>query len=243
MKKILILALALVMGVLAVTAIGGQPARAETEDEVKSETVLRAGAVGRVTVEPDIAYLTAGASVERDKAADAMADVSAILDDVLAAIKDAGIADDDIKTQSVGVEAVYDYSRSTPRMTGYLARNSLAITIRDLDSVGALLDAVIEAGANDVGSLVFDKENKNEAYDEALRLAVARAAEKAEVLLAAAGLEGELVLKSMEEVTYGTYAADTVQAPMPEMKGAGIMVIPGTIEISAGVTAEYSVQR
>ena len=239
MKKIITIALALVLGFLAVTLIGGQAAEAETNDDSKDGTVFRTGAVGLVTVDPDIAYLTVGASSERDNAADAMEDVNLIMDDVLAAVKAAGVADEDIKTQHIGVDVIYDYSRSTRMLQGYMARNSLTVTIRNLDDVAVIYDAVIEAGANDVGSLAFDKENKDEAYDEALALAVARATEKVDVLAAAAGIDSELIPQTFEEVSYQTYAGNVRQMDMAVEEASGVNVIPGTLEIVASVAVEF----
>ena len=110
MKKFLIIAMALVMGFLVVTMIGGVPAQAETDETPKKGISFLANGTGKVSIDPDIAYLTVGVTVERDKAADAMADNNELMAAVLEAIKATGLAEEDIKTSRLNLEVVYDLS-------------------------------------------------------------------------------------------------------------------------------------
>lgn len=243
-KNFLVIALALVVGFMAVTALGGQTADAETETETEADKGVRfrTAATGRVFVDPDIAYLTVGVSSEKETASEAMAEVNTTMEALLAAVKETGIADKDIKTANISIEMNYDYSGPRRVLLGYIARNSLSITIRDLDAVAKVLDATIAAGANDVGNLWFDKEDKQEAYDEALGLAVKRATDKINVLHAASGVGGTLTPVSFDELGVQMYAQNARQMDMAvaeEAAAAGVTVIPGTIEVVAQVSVEF----
>lgn len=238
MKKFLIIALALVMGFLAVTLIGGTPTQAETEEESKKGVSFLSNATGKVSVDPDIAYLTVGVTVERDKAADAMTDNNELMTAVLAAIKEAEIAEEDIKTSRINLDIVYDYTGSTRELKGYVAQNSLALTLRDLEKVATIIDVAVSAGATDISGLQFDKEDRDEAYDQALALAVERATAKVNVLAKAAGVESDLFPKTISEGGVQIYRPEMRDMAMDE--AAGVPLVPGQIEIVASVSVEFS---
>jgi len=239
MKKFLIIAMALVMGFLAVTMIGGVPAQAETDEAPKKGISFLANGTGKVSIDPDIAYLTVGVTVERDKAADAMADNNELMAAVLEAIKATGLAEEDIKTSRLNLEVVYDYSGSNRVLKGYAARNSLALTIRDLEKIADVIDATVEAGATDISNLYFDKENRDEAYDQALALAVERATTKVNVLAKAAGVDAELFPRTISEGGVQIYYPAARDMAMEEA-AAGVPIVPGQIEITANVSVEFS---
>ncbi|MGI6545918.1 MAG: SIMPL domain-containing protein [Fastidiosipilaceae bacterium] len=204
---------------------------------------LHAEAQAKVTVEPDIAYLTLGATTMDEKASDAARQNAIIMEAILAAVKQAGVDEADIRTQRYNVEMDYDYSGLTPTLKGYNVSNSLNITIHDLAIVGDVLDAATKSGANEVTSLVFDKEDKSVAYDEALTLATKRAMEKVDVIAAAAGMKGKPVPKEITEVNYQTYPLEGVyqESRVAEMEGdARIPIVPGDLEISANVNVEFA---
>ncbi len=239
MKKFLIIALSLVMGFMAVTMVGGVPAMAETDETSKKGISFLANGTGKVSIDPDIAYFTVGVTVERDKAADAMADNNELMAAVLEAIKATGLAEDDIKTSTINLEVVYDYSGSTRVLKGYAARNSLALTIRDLEKIAEVIDATVEAGATDISSLYFDKEDRDEAYDQALALAVERATAKVKVLAKAAGVDAELSPRTISEGGVQIYYPAAREMSM-DGASAGVPIVPGQIEITANVSVEFS---
>ncbi len=223
----------------------GAPVSSFETAEVKGAR-LHAGAQAKVTVEPDIAYLTLGATTSNVKASDAAQENAVIMEDILAAVKQAGVDEADIRTQRYNVEMDYDYGGLTPTLKGYIVSNSLNITIYDLTIVGDVLDAATRSGANEITSLVFDKEDKSAAYDEALTLATKRAMEKVDVIAAAAGMKGKPVPKEITEVSYQTYPLEGVYqesrvAAMDD--GARIPIVPGNLEISANVNVEFSLEE
>lgn len=242
MKKFLIIALVAIVGFTAFSLFGGASAKAESSTPADDVVLFATAGTGRVSVDPDIAYLNIGVATENESAKEAMAENNETMAAVLAAIREAGITDRDIQTSHISIDVLYDYSRDTAVMRGYMATNSVAVTVRDLDLVATLLDVSVAAGANEVNSISFDKEDKTDAYNDALAQAVARAKAKGDVLHAASGVEGTLVatkfVEAGAETPYQGYR-DQVKAA----DGDYAQIMPGQIEISASVSVEYRVVK
>ena len=84
---------------------------------------------------------------------------------------------------------VYDYTDSTPVVTGYEVSNTVTVVVRDLAQLPSLLDAAVEAGANNVYSLGFQSSQQAAAYDQALKAAAQDALRKASLIAQAIGKE------------------------------------------------------
>lgn len=70
---------------------------------------------------------------------------------VLEELKAAGVDVKDIATQAINVGPFYDYaSEGGQTLIGYRASQTLTVTLRDLATAGATLDAVVKAGGNAV---------------------------------------------------------------------------------------------
>lgn len=132
-----------------------------------------------VSVAPDIATIGAGVNTEALTATEALRQNSADMARVVARIKALGVAEQDIQTTGINLNARYDYDQASQRpvFRGYQASNRVSVILRKLDNAGRVLDALVEAGANDLSGPSFSIEN-DAAAKEAARL---RAIEKAQV--------------------------------------------------------------
>ena len=124
---------------------------------------------GEVKAKPDIATTNVGVEVTAPTVVDAMAEANTKMADVLAAVKKLGIADRDIQTSnfSINFERQSGSTLQSPtngsatassdsqRSGVYRVSNMVQITIRNLDQVGSVLDAVVKAGANNVWGVNF----------------------------------------------------------------------------------------
>ena len=109
---------------------------------IQPETTITLNGKGSVERAPDIAMITVGVSVEAPTASAAMADQTAKMNGVFNAVKAAGIADRDMQTSNLSLNAVYDYPpNQQPKMRGYNASNQITIKVRDLKNLGRTLDA------------------------------------------------------------------------------------------------------
>lgn len=178
---------------LTATTLALAPMAALAEDDPALITVTGEGVV---QVVPDLATIPIGVTTEGASAADAMAANSAALQAVLDRLAAAGIAAKDVQTSNLSLNPnwVQNADGSAPRISGYVANNTLTVQVRDLAALGTVLDAVITDGANTLNGISFGLQDPRPALDDARRKAVADARAKAEVLAGAAGVTlGRLV--------------------------------------------------
>src|SRR6188472_30903 len=145
------------MGLLAVGALAGvlaaviagpalQPARASDSTDDPQHTISVEG-TGTVKAKPDVADVSVGVAIQRDRAGDASIEAANEMAKVIQSLLDSGIAEDDIQTTQLSLEPVYDYDSDPATIVGYQATNIVSVTIRDLETVGSTIDAAVDAGA------------------------------------------------------------------------------------------------
>ncbi len=174
--------------VLAVmTALVATPALA---DDHADRTITVSG-TGEAAAPPDTASISVGVVTEASEAGAAVTENNAKVETLLKAVRDAGIAERDMQTQSFNVSPRYGRPQpgGTPRIDGYRAANTVAVRVRDLDALGRILDAMIRAGANQMNGVRFFIDKEEELLDEARRRAVADARRKAEIYTRSAGVK------------------------------------------------------
>jgi uncharacterized protein YggE len=173
----------MVMAILMVLAIGsGLPASAQGRLTVQG--------VGQVTAVPDVARLSIGVAREAETAGEALAAVSDATAAILTRVARAGVAERDVQTGELSVQPRRSSRQddAPPGIEGYVARNVLTLSIRDLDGLGPLIDASVAEGANQMSGLSFGLADPSDARDEARRRAVRDAMDRAAVLAETAGL-------------------------------------------------------
>ena len=97
---------------------------------------------------PDRAQLSFGVSSDAKTASAALRANAAEMTKVIAAIKGQGIAAADIRTELVSLSP--RYTQNGEGIVGYTATNSVGVTLRNLDKTGGVIDAAVDAGANQV---------------------------------------------------------------------------------------------
>lgn len=138
---------------------------------------------GKVMAAPDVAKLSFGASTGRVPTAEAALDTLAKdMNAVIAALKELGVDDKDIATQSLYLNPAYDWNDGTQIPRGFEASQQLTVTIRDLGSIGDALTAATRAGANQIGGVQMTIDNPEELRAQARAAAIENAKEKAEKL-------------------------------------------------------------
>jgi len=158
--------------------------------------VVARGAVSRV---PDVAVISAGVVTQARDARTAMVNNATAMTQVLSALRKAGVAERDIATAQIGLSPQYRYADNQPPIvTGYQANNSVTVRFRDIAKSGAVLDALVAAGANQINgpNLVIDKPEA--ALDEARTEAVQAARSRAELYARAAGLSVKRIVAITE---------------------------------------------
>ena len=166
-------------------------------------TRLDISADGQVTRTPDIATVTAGVVTQAGTAASAMADNAKRMAGVVAALKRTGVADKDIRTASLSLQPQYRYADGqAPSITGYQASNQVSVVFRDIGRAGAILDALVGQGVNQISGPDFALEHPDAALDEARGLAMQKARARAEVYAKAAGMSVRKIVAINESGGY-----------------------------------------
>ena len=157
--------------------------------EMKMPRVISLTGHGESRMAPDMAVVSAGVASEAATAAEALKANTEAMNKVMAALKSAGIAERDIQTSNFSVQPRYDYgNNSQPRLTGYVVSNTVTVSVRKMDSLGALLDQLVQSGSNQINGVSFDVTDPQAALDEARKLALADATRKAKLYAEAAGV-------------------------------------------------------
>ena len=246
-KKLLTALLAAAMLALCFASL------AATATVVPTVTV---NATAELEVEPDIAYVSLGVSTTETTAEAAKRNNTAVMNRVLAAVKGEGVAEKDMDT-SLYMSTNYRWTDDNERIiTGYTVDNSLTITVRNVDEVGDIVDAAMNAGANEFNSVRFDLDDDEAYYLEALAAATKKAQKRASTMVMAAGGKlGAVASMSMGNVRFDPIyeypeedaVADTdTEAGMPTGSGSnsasiGSTIQAGTITVSATVTIAYRI--
>lgn len=141
--------------------------------------------------EPDVAVLTLGVEAEAESVGKARSQAAEAMDAVLDALKEGGVADEDIQTTRFSVQPRYDFTGRRQVLRGFAVNNIVTAKIRSIDDTGGLIDAALGAGGDlaRIENLRFTIDDPSELEDEARQEAVAEARHKAEALAQAAGVE------------------------------------------------------
>lgn len=257
MKRSLVVALAAVLAGLGTMA---QPFAASAQEGAgmrgpggpgrQGPPTLAVTGRGQVSASPDVAVVSVGALQQAKDAQAAQDAVNRIVQGALERIKAVGIEEAHIQTAGVSLYPVYSEHRprpmmqdgepEEPRITGYRASNTLQIQVHDLSKVGDVIDAAIEAGANQLHGLSYELREDGEAKRAALRQAVEKARSEAEAVADALGLQ----LRGVERVEVGDIG---FRPPVPMMGRAMAMEAamvstptePGQVRVDATVTVMY----
>ena len=142
----------LLAGVLAAFCATTAPALLAAQELTQSRQIIVNGE-GEVTAAPDMATITLGVTHRADEAKAAMDTTSDNVTAILERLAALGVAESDMQTRNLTLNPVWSDNGRTDLeqnvITGFVASNTIYVRVRDLESLGPLLDAVIEDGAND----------------------------------------------------------------------------------------------
>lgn len=193
---------------------------------------------GIAATAPDVARINLGVESRAATAQDAVSTTNKKQGAVIEALKGKGIEAKDIQTTNFSV-----FAESKPNGEGpssYRASNTVQVIVRKIDQVGAVLDAAVSAGANQVYGISFGLSDPESLLAEARAKAVANAKSKAEAIAKAAGVRLIKVVNISENfggspLPRGGFAA-------PEARANSAPIEAGETQVSAQVTIAYSIE-
>lgn len=200
-----------------------------------------------VDAKPDIVDISAGVTSQAQTAVEAMRINAREMTAVIDRIKALGIDSDDIQTSGINLGAQYDYDQATRRQVfrGYQASNRVSVTLRDVKRAGEVLDALVAAGATDIGGPSFSLDDDTQARAQARKAAFAKAQARAEEYARWSGFTGVRLLEVSESIVNNrpiAYAeADSRQAI--KVSAAPTPVEPGLVGTMVSLTVKYEMTR
>jgi uncharacterized protein YggE len=240
---------ALAIAAVAVAGAFGAPARvANAQDmpavsQVLPRTITVVGE-GRVRVDPDIARINIGVEVMRPTVREASDANQELVDSVLGALTDAGIPEEDLQTSGYSVYAErYGPNGPLPEdQTNYRVTNTVNVTVRDLETVGEVIDAAIEAGANNIYGIEFAVDDTTSYNSEARAAAVEDARARAAELAELTGVElGGVV--SVSEVIGTVSPFNNFRADALAMGSGGTSIQPGQVSMTMQLQIVFEIAQ
>lgn len=200
---------------------------------------------GTVYLTPDIAYIYIGVNSEDAAIASAVSKNNTQTTALVEALKNAGVAEVDIQTSNFSVYTTSTYDNLTGQATGskYVVDNTVYVTVRDLTTLGSLLNTAVSAGANNINSITFDVADKTAAMAQARQKAMANASSLASELAQTAGLQ----LAEIQNVSYSDNSPTPYSYGMGGGGGAAapnasVPIQPGLTQISVTVSVTYAIK-
>lgn len=189
---------------------------------------------------PDMADISAGVTSDAPTAAAALAANSAAMNRVFAALDRAGIARKNVQTSSFNVSPVYaSRTPSEPqRLTGYRVSNEVHVILDDVAKVGATLDALVAAGANQMNGLNFSIKDPAPLLARARADAVADAKLRAQQYAQAAGV----TLGPIRSISENGGEPPRPMYRVMAMAAAPAPIAAGEESINVGVTIVWEIQ-
>jgi uncharacterized protein len=172
-------------------ALGGVPP-ALALDSASNDRWVELSGEGSISAAPDFARVTLGVTTTGKTAGEAMTANAKAANAIVSLIKAEGVAPADIQTSEVSISPIFSRpsqsQETAPTITGYSVSNNVAVLVRELPRLGALLDKAIGAGANSITGISFGHNNLSDLLDKARPLAVADARRKAQIYASAGGV-------------------------------------------------------
>lgn len=200
-------------------------AQSTPEPEAAIRTIAVAGE-GIVKLDPDTADVSLTVQSISKSLKSAQDNVTEDLASVTEVLTGAGVAADDIVTASYDIhpQNEYDDNGNFKGISGYTVSATLTVTIRDITTVGSILDAAVTGGATGVNGISFYTADPSAPAAQARDLAIADARTKADQMATSAGVQ----------IT-GVYSITESSAPPPqpyEYEAADAAVASGSAEAS-----------
>lgn len=209
--------------------------------QLRSVSVSGSGSVNGV---PDQAVIVLGVRTEDENAAQALTLNNTQMQALITALRAAGVAQADIRTLTVQLQPRYQppptsRAEDLPTVDGFIAINTVEVTVRDLDTLGELLDSAIAAGGNQIEGIRFEFADPAALLDQARQAAMEDAQHKAEQLSQLAGARLGVVLTISESsVTPFSFKRELAQSDV----GGQVPISPGTQAVQVDIQVIWELQ-
>ncbi len=234
--------IAILIAAIALSACGPTTVVANPAPPQRTLDVM---GTGMVYMTPDVAYINIGVHTEKETATDAVAENNTQTQQVIEAIKAAGVSDKDIKTSNFSIYPNNQYDPQTSQKIGttYVVDNTVNVTVRQLSQLGDMLDAAVKSGANSVNSVQFDVLDKSSALQQARSQAVKDAQTQAQQLAGESGV----TLGDIQTISF----VNSIPTPIMDTFGKGgsaalaapsVPIQSGQMVLTVSVSMTYAIK-
>ncbi len=240
-RKTLTTGAGVLLALLALLSLAGGPAFAAPAQQLGPVNSITVSGTGKASGTPDVAYINLGVDNVAANVAQAVAEANRDMAAIIAAVRAAGVAAEDIQTQSFNVWPEDRYDPQTGAPTGeraYRVQNALSVTVRDIEKVSSVIDAALQAGADSVNGLSFGIADTTELEAQARLKAVEDARQRGAELAKAFGVTlGAPIIISE---SFGGGAPPMVYA-QAGLGGGGPQITPGQLSVSVQLTVTFAI--
>ncbi|OGD83897.1 hypothetical protein A2572_03000 [Candidatus Collierbacteria bacterium RIFOXYD1_FULL_40_9] len=193
-----------------------------------------------------IAKFSAGMSAVNGDREAAVKEVNTKIEAITKVVKEFGIKDEDIITQSMSIyqmqDMVYEDGRQRQKPGQWSVSNNIEVTLRDIDRANTLADLLSKSGATNVWGPNFQLDRSNKSADALTEAAVADAKTKAEAMAKSAGATLGRVMSVTESMTSGGIVYPMAMRDGIGGGGGGASLEPGTSNVSKSVTVIWELK-
>lgn len=197
---------------LALVALMATPFMAAADEPTEIIRTISTSGEGVVKVEPDAASFSVGIEARNEELELAQEEATNETNAIMEMLRGEGLEDKDIVTSGYQVEPVEkrDRNGNFVEIESYVVRVAITITVNDIEAVGGLLDQTVSLGADYVSRINFFVSDPDPYIQEARKLAIADARQKAE----------DYALGSNSDLT-GLYTLYESSSPSPTARDSG----------------------
>ena len=217
----------------------------EVINRQKTEKTVRVSGTGIVAGDPDVVVLSIGVSVERDSVKQARTEAAEAMGALIESLKGNGLVDTDIQTQHFSIHQRYDYVKGKREFRGYNVTNTVSAKIRDLDTVGNVIDDAAEAGGDlvQINSIQFTIDDSTKLKMQARVAAMQNAQAKAHTLATEGGVTlGKPISISESGDFYAPYPVNLEFAFADDAAAAETPIQSGQLQITVTVNVVYEIE-
>jgi uncharacterized protein len=198
-----------------------------------------------VSASPDLVNLSASVITLSPTAGEALNQNAERMARVIAAIEGQGIAQEDITTSAISLSPQYEWNQTTQRQIfrGYQVNSTVQIKLHELPRTGRVLDAMVTAGADEIGSITWSVEDPAAAQQQAREAAFATARQRALGYAQAAGY-ADVRLLEVSEGSPGWGGPQPLMADAAvETRNLTMPIRPGQVQTGVTISVKYEMTR
>lgn len=228
---------------LGLAGMGILQAQEHNHGVVMEKSTIVVTGEAEIKAKPDIARINVGVLATAPTAVQAMSENSQKMNALFDVLKANGVAEKDIRTSNLSVSPQYSQPQPgmprggefIPRIVGYNVTNTVSVTVRKIETLGSMLDLLLQNGANQVNGISFDIDKQEELLDTARHNAVSNARKKAQLYC-----EGEKIRPG--RILHIQEAGTSLPRPQPYASGFAMRAMAADSAPIAGGETELSVR-